>query len=305
VEIETMKRTALVLSAWLACFAALTAQKAPDVTIEKDIVYARPGDVALQLDLARPTSGKGPFPLVVCLHGGAWQIGHRAAHHRTIRLLARHGYVAATVSYRLAPKHRFPAQIEDAKAAVRYLRSRAKELNIDPTKVGALGDSAGGHLALLLGLTDPKDGLEGSGADPKLSSKVRAVVNFYGPTDLRTWKPTPAGEKMLRTGLRGKGGDDLLRDACGTADRKSATVARMSPLTYVDRRDPPVLTLQGSNDDLVPLSQAKRLHEALKKAGVAEKLVVLEGQGHGWGGKERDRTDRLMLGWFDKYLKGK
>jgi acetyl esterase/lipase len=277
---------------------------AKDVLIEKGIVYGKAGGVSLRLDLARPR-GEGPFPLVVCLHGGGWQLGDRSAHHGTIRLLARHGYVAATVGYRLAPKHRWPAQVEDAKCAVRYLRSRAKELKIDPDRVGALGDSAGGHLALLLGLTDPKDDLEGSGGHARFPSKVRAVVNYYGPTDLRSWEPTPLGDVMLKVATRGRDGDGLLKDLAGTADRKAPVIARLSPITYVDAKDSAVLTFQGTDDPLVLLSQAKALHEALKKAGVPERLEVLKGAGHGWGGKLKERTDRLMLDWFDKHLKGK
>jgi acetyl esterase/lipase len=301
-----MSRTLLAIFLCLPLGGLVRAERPADVAIEKDIVYGKSGGVELKLDLARPAKGKGPFPLVVCIHGGAWQAGHRSAHHRTMKLLARNGYVAASIGYRLAPKHRWPAQIEDCKCAVRYLRAKAKELAIDPTKVGAVGDSAGGHLSLLLGLMDAKDGLEGDGGNTKQASKVQAVVNYYGPTDLRTWAPTAAGEKALRAWTKGKkGGDDLLKDLAGTADRKAPVMAQLSPITYIDAKDAPVLTVQGTEDPLVQLSQATALHQALRKAGVPEKLEVLKGKGHGWAGEDRDRTDRLMIQWFDKYLKGK
>ena len=136
-----LRNSGLSLAAWLVLIPFSRAD-APEAAIQKDIVFGKGGDVELKLDLAQPPKG-GPFPLVVCVHGGAWQFGHRSAHHRTIRLLARHGYVAASVQYRLTPKYRFPAQIEDVKCAVRFLRANAKKYKIDPERVGALGDSAG------------------------------------------------------------------------------------------------------------------------------------------------------------------
>src|SRR5262245_12730076 len=128
------------LVAWVVLAGGVAAE-APEVAVQKDIVYGKGGDLDLKLDIAQP-KGDGPFPLVVCIHGSAWRFGHRSAHHNTIRMLARHGYVAATVQYRLTPKHRFPTQVEDVKCAVRFLRANAKKYKIDPHHVGALGDSA-------------------------------------------------------------------------------------------------------------------------------------------------------------------
>jgi dipeptidyl aminopeptidase/acylaminoacyl peptidase len=130
------------------------------------------------------------------------------------------------------------------------------------------------------------------------------VVNYFGPTDLRTWSATPQGDALLKQAVNGRDSNGLLKDLLGTSDRKAAAVAKASPITYVDAKDPPVLTFQGSADPLVPAEQARVLHEALKKAGVVEKLVLLEGAGHGWGGKEKERTDRLMLEFLDRHLKG-
>jgi len=133
-----------------------------DVVIQKDIVYGTVDGIDLKLDLARPAKGQGPFPLIVCIHGGGWQLGDKGGYINAIRAFAKRDYVAVSVNYRLAPKHKFPAQIEDVKCAVRYLRSRAEELNINAAMVGATGDSAGGYLSLMLGLLDPKDNLEGA-----------------------------------------------------------------------------------------------------------------------------------------------
>jgi acetyl esterase/lipase len=287
----------------LVLFASAVHAAPPEVTIEKNIVYGKGGDDDLKLDMARP-KGDGPFPLVVCIHGGAWQAGSRAGHLGTIKMLAENGYVAATVQYRLAPKHQFPAQVEDVKCAVRFLRASAKKYNLDPKHVAALGDSAGGHLSLMLGLMNPEDGMEGKGGNADQSSKVQAVVNYYGPAELATWAPTETGDNLLRLGLK-RDGNGILKDWLGISDRKAEVMKKASPLTYIDSKDAPVLTFQGTADPLVQPQQAKVLHEALKKAGVAEQLEILDKASHGWGGKLKEKTDKQTVEFLDKHLKGK
>jgi acetyl esterase/lipase len=283
----------------IALIASLVVAAPPE--IEKGITYGKAGGQELKLDMARPT-GKGPFPLVVCIHGGAWRIGAKEHHHVTIRLLAENGYVAATVQYRFAPKFQFPAQVDDVKGAVRFLRANAKKYDIDPKRVAALGDSAGGHLSLMLGLLDPTDRLEGEGEHRGQSSKVQAVVNYYGPTDFTTWAPTKLGDDLLKIGVM-RDGDGILTDFLGTADRKAAIMKKASPITYIDAKDPPVLTFQGTLDPLVPDQQARLLHEALKKAGVTERLEILEKASHGWGGALREKTNKITLEFLDRHLK--
>jgi acetyl esterase/lipase len=274
---------------------------ARDIPIKSWIAYAKRGDENLHMDMARP-EGAGPFPAVVCIHGGGWEIGHRVTHHRTIRLLAAHGYVAVSIDYRLAPKHKFPAQIEDAKAAVRFLRSGAADYGIDPLRIAAMGESAGGHLALLLGTLDEKDGLDGQGDGDRRSSKVAAVVNYFGPTDLTRWKIPPLVDDLLHKKF-GRRSDSLLENFLGTCDRKAPIMVQASPINYIDAGDAPVLTFHGLLDPIVPAEQAILLHEALRKAGVAEKLVTLPMASHGWGGAERERTDRLMVEFLDGRMK--
>jgi acetyl esterase/lipase len=208
----------------------------------------------------------------------------------------------ASVEYRLLPKYRWPAQIEDVKCAVRYLRAHAKELNIDPSEIGAIGDSAGGHLVLLLGLMDPKDDLEGNGGSPGLSSKVQAVVNLFGPTDLRVWRALPEGEPGMEKEF-GKNSEQLLADLVGTSDRAAPVVLQASPVNYIDKADPPILTFHGTKDPIVPFEQAKLLHSALEKAGVRQKLVPIQDAGHGWQGPQLIDTVRQGLEFFDSVLK--
>ena len=273
--------------------AAALAGQAEQIPIEQNIVYGKAAGVDLKLDLARPPAADGPFPLVICIHGGGWGAGSKVGYHGRIRELARDGYVAATVEYRFCPQFRFPAQIEDVKCAVRFLRAHAKDYKIDPTKVAALGDSAGGHLSLLLGLMDPADGLEGDGGNPEQSSKVQAVVNYYGPTDFTLtsiWNPQAAA---------------IVVNFLGTKDQSMPIVKQASPLTYVSKGDPPVLTFHGAQDTLVPVDHAKKLHEALAKAGVPEQLEIIPGGGHGFGGADGARTVKLTKEFLDHYLKGK
>ena len=271
-----------------------------DVVVIPNLTYATVGDVKLQLDLARPAQGDGPFPLLVFVHGGGWQGGNRHAFRSQMEAAARQGYVAATVSYRLTqadpktgkPAAPFPAQIHDCKAAVRWLRAHAAEYRINPDRVGAIGASAGGHLSLLLGLASPQDGLEGDLGHPEQSSRVQAVVNIFGPTDLPViYKSTPAVVGMLKA----------LCD--GTPETAAETYASASPNHWVSADDPPILTLHGDADDLVPVEQARLLDEKLKAAGVEHQLIILEGQGHGFQGEAGVRSVQATWEFLDKHLK--
>src|SRR4051812_31536977 len=163
------------------------AQKPPavpdDVAFEPGIEYANPDGQHLKLDLARPKTGDGPFPAVVCIHGGGFRAGSREGYDGLCVRLAQKGYVAVTVSYRLAPKYQFPAAVPDTKAAVRWLRTNAATYHVDPDRIGATGGSAGGHLAQFFGVTAGVKEFEGDGGHPGQSSRVACVVNVYGPSD--------------------------------------------------------------------------------------------------------------------------
>lgn len=271
----------------------------------KDIVYGKTGDVELKLDLAKPASSDGLLSAIVFIHGGGWQAGDKSGFEQPIRQFASAGYVAVSVGYRFAPEHPWPAQIEDVKCAVRYLRANAAEYGIDPDKIGAIGHSAGGHLALLLGLMDSEDGLEGDSGHPDVSSKVQAVINLCGPTDLRAWRAAPEAQEEAKK-ASGKDFEDVLRDFVGTTDREAAVITQVSPVTYIDADDPPILTFHGSEDPVVPPDQATILHDALDKAGVKyHKLVILEGADHGFA--EPVYLLRILQEgreFADKHLKG-
>jgi acetyl esterase/lipase len=276
----------------LLSVAAWAAPKVPDgVTYEPELEYGKAGEESLKLDLARPADGEGPFPAVVVIHGGAWRGGHRSAHTDLVLQLAQRGYVAATISYRFCPKHAFPAQVEDAKCAVRFLRANGEKYKIDKDRIGAVGASAGAHLAMMLGVMDKEDGLEGSGGSPEQSSKVQAVVGFFGPTDLLA-DDMPQPTRPLIKDFIG-----------GTPGEKPQEHRRASPLTYVTKGDAPILMLQGTKDPLVPHTQAFKMAEAMTAAGVPGRVEVYVGAGHGWGGKELGHSIRQTFEFLDQHLK--
>ena len=253
---------------------------AQEVAVQHDVVYGQADGIELVMDIASPANIESPVPAIVCIHGGAWQLGSKSDYGVHIKAIASAGYVVAAVEYRLAPKYKWPAQIQDVKCAVRYLRAHANELKIDPGRIAALGDSAGGHLALLLGLMDTGDGNDGGGGNPGQSSKVQAVINFSGPTNLSTWRVAPEAEPEFKS-FHGRDSDGILEDLLGTADRSSPIMAKASPLSYIDAGDPPIRTFHGSVDPIVSVDQAKQLHAALEEAGVRQQLTVIEGAGHG------------------------
>lgn len=275
----------------LSAGSSLRAEDKVEVEYKPDVTYATVDGEDLQLDLATPKGLDHPVPAVVVIHGGGWSGGKRQDMAPFAKKLAEHGYVAATISYRLAPKHRFPAQVEDVKAAVRYLRAHGDELHIDPEHVGAMGASAGGHLSLMLGTMDSGDGLEGDGGNADQSSKVQAVVNFVGPVNLIMDEYTPVQTQILTTFLG------------GPPKEKADDCRRASPLTYINKGDAPTLSFYGSDDPLIPNDQAFQIATALDDADVPGRVEILLGASHGWMGKEMERTVDATVSFFDENLK--
>jgi acetyl esterase/lipase len=280
----------------------LLAQEKPaeKIVVERDVVFGKGGNTELKLDLAMPKEGKGPFPAVVCIHGGGWKGGSYKDMSRGVGLIQRladNGFVAISCQYRLTPTGKFPDQVEDCKCAVRWLRANADRYKVDPKNIGAVGFSAGGHLVLLLGLTSPEDNLEGNGdlteAARKQSSRVQAVANFFGPTDMTTGDWDSKVQPLLTDFLGG-----LLED-------KRDNYRRASPVTYVrkDPNNPAIMTFHGTKDEIVRYKQATILDEALKKVGVTMTLVTMEGDGHGWSGDKIEKSLRQTLEFFNKELR--
>jgi acetyl esterase/lipase len=270
---------------------------------------AIPGVRPLELDLYLPAETSTPVPATVFLHGGGWRLGSRhsagpafaGADPSPFVRLARRGIAVASVDYRLSGEARWPAQLHDAKAAVRWLRLRAGELGLDGDRIAAWGDSAGGHLAALLGLT----GTGAAGADLEGEvgvlgppSAVSAVVAWYPPTDL----PALAG--------------DLGADPWAADSREAQLVgaplpavpelaAQASPASHVRPDAPPFLLLHGRNDHLVPCAQSERFRRLLATAGTEVEFDVYDGADHMWLGSP-DAADRALertIDFLDRHLK--
>jgi acetyl esterase/lipase len=269
--------------------------KVPDsVVFETGIEFANPDDQHLKLDMARPKSGDGPFPAVVCIHGGGFRAGSRQSYDSLCIRLAQEGYVAVTVSYRLAPKYPFPAAIHDVKEAVRWLRGNAKKYNVDPNRIGVMGGSAGGHLAQFLGVTKDVKMFEGSGGHQDQSSRVQCVVNYYGPSDFtKSYGKSVDAAQVLALFL----GGDLKQE------RHKHIVA--SPLYWVTPRAAPTLCIHGTKDPYVAHEQAVWLVDRLKAADVEAELLTMEGAGHGFRGADAEKAEKAMLAFFAKHLKKK
>jgi len=268
------------------------APKVPDgVVFEADVEYANPDGQHLQLDLARPKEGDGPFPAVVCIHGGGFRAGTRQGYDGLCLRLAERGYVAVTVSYRLAPKYRFPAAVHDVKAAVRWLRANAKKFKIDPERIGATGGSAGGHLAQFLAVTADVKQFEGDGGNADQSSRVACVVNYYGPSDFtKSYGKSVDAAEVLPLWLG------------GNLEKERHQHILASPLSWVTPNAAPTLCIHGTEDKYVAHEQAVWLIDKLKAADVEAELLTLQGAGHGFKGKDAEQAEKAMFAFLDKHL---
>ena len=247
------------------------------VAVEPDrpgLEYATVGNAPLLLDFYKPSDRKEGAPLVVWVHGGAWRSGSRRQ-VPVLGLLDR-GFALASVDYRLSSQAPFPAQVHDIKAAIRFLRSKSEDLGIDSNQIMIAGASAGGHLAALVGLTKGEPRLEGEVGDHlHASSQVSAIVSFYGASNLETIldQSTPNGLGIRIPALQ------LLLRAQPSQDPELAKLA--SPVTHVDREDPPLLLIHGDQDFQMPINQSHELQGAYEAVGNAAEFVVVHGGGHG------------------------
>jgi len=251
---------------------------------------ALPGARPLELDLYLPA--QRPAPVVVFVHGGGWRLGSRhsagPAYPATtaFEAVARAGIAVASVDHRLSGEALWPAQLHDVKAAVRWLRARAGELGVDPGRVHAWGESAGGHLAALLGLTAGDPGLEGDVGVTGPSSAVAAVAAWYPPTDL----PALPGDLGTDPAAADSREAQLLgAPVAAVPDR----AAQASPVAHVSPGAPPFLLLHGRADRLIPCVQSERLRDALQDAGVPVGLTTYDGADHMWLGSPEAAEDAL------------
>jgi acetyl esterase/lipase len=233
------------------------------------------------LDLYLPV-GAGPFPVIVYIHGGGWRQGDESEFAELWRAEAKRGYAVASVRYRLTPAGQWPNNIHDVKAAVRWLKANASKYQLDANRFAAWGASAGGHLAAVLATSHGVAALEGDLGNPSESSRVQALVDWYGPTDFLRMDEQAAdiGCQGSNHGAGNSPESQLLGCRIGDCPQK---VAEANPISYVDASDPPALLMHGSKDCVVPPGQSELLHRALTEKNVPSTYELLPGLAHNWG----------------------
>lgn len=242
-------RGIIVSAALFAILPAWLTAAEPAYEVIRNVTYVERDSGPLRADVYRPT-GKGPFPAVLVIHGGAWMSGNKNQLTSIAERLAESGYTAVAIAYRLAPRHKNPAQIDDCRAALQWMKKNAKEYKIDPARLGAWGYSAGAHLSTLLAMT---------GTD------LKAVVAGGTPTDFR---PMPLDARYLTYWFG------------GTRREMPEVYKAASPAAFVSEKSPPVFFYHGDNDTLVPFAGPKAMAALLKEAKVEAVIHTVSGAGH-------------------------
>jgi len=267
----------------------------PAAQIVHNVVYAEYGQRRLLLDLYLPPD-RDPavsLPAVIAVRGGAWREGDKEFFGYIAGQLAMQGFVSASIQYRTAKEAKFPAAVQDVKAAVRWMRAHAAEYGVNPDAIGAIGGSAGAHLVAMLATTAGTKALEGDGGNPSVSSDVQAVVAMGGGYDLR-FKDAVVPEVI--EAVRGFIGEPF-----------DANVAAASPLTHVSRRSAPLLLLHSPNDPLAPYQQAVDMEQRYRREGASATLVPIDAPMHGFWGSPRyfPETSKRFVEFFRKTLKAR
>ncbi len=243
------------------------------VTVQKSVVVGKAGDRDLLGDLYLPTVAAGLRPAIVVVHGGGWRKGRPESVRGFGKLLGQAGFVCLLADYRLTGEACWPAQIEDVKCAIRFLRANSSALGVDPDRIGIVGDSAGGHLALMAAVPST---FEGSGGHAAYSSAVAAVGSMYGPTRIR-FDP----ERANHVALMGEQANEEDYDGA-------------SPITYDLNNFPPCLLLHGVEDEAVPVSNSVDFHDRLTRLGRPVDLHLFPGLGHAFDRKTAEEGARMV-----------
>ena len=254
------------------CAVASQAAELANASVVRDLEFAKAGDVSLKLDLHLP-AGQMRAPLIVWVHGGAWRSGSKK--DMPLGKLIRDGYAVASVDYRLSTQAKFPAQIHDLKAAIRFLRGHGSEWRLPTKRILIAGDSAGGHLAALVGVSNGNAELEGDLGSDRRQSDVQGIISFYGGANLTTilQQSTPHGLSVRVPAL------ELLLG--GQPEAEPALARLASPVYHVDKSDPPLLLLHGDQDPQMPVNQALELVGAYQKVKAPVQLEIVPGAAHG------------------------
>ena len=266
----------------------------------RDVTYAVvAGFRPMMLDLTLP-KGQGPFPLVVFIHGGAWFVGHPTISNPKYRKLDHHnklldaGFAVARIAYRFSSEGQFPMQLHDCKAAVRFLRQHAASFSVDPNRFAAMGDSAGGHLAALVGVTNNNSSMEGTVGKPEHSSAVQAVVDWFGPVNFLTMESDARAMNVNWPSHDAADAPEALLVGGPVQERREEVLAA-SPLTYISKDAPPFFIQHGTKDRMVPFAQSQALADKLEASGCDVTLRAIEGADHCfWGVGEDGIVDDVI-----------
>jgi acetyl esterase/lipase len=283
--------TAAVLTLSTPSTPAQLPPKVPDgVKALRDLEYVPGGHERQKLDLYLPEKTDERLPVIVWVHGGAWRVGSK--NFCQALPFAAKGFAVASINYRYSQQAVFPAQIEDCKAAIRWLRANAGKYNLDPDHIGVWGSSSGGHLVSLLGTSGHVKELEGKGGNLDQSSKVQCVVDWYGHSDLRSVTGPEKDAKHPVGQLLG-----------GPPSKNKDLAALASPVVHITKDCPPFLIMHGDKDFSVPFPQSVMLTDALKKANVPVTFIRVEGAGHGGKEFQTPEHQRQIEEFFIRYLK--
>lgn len=260
-----------------------------DITEFKNVEYKNVDGTSLTLNVYVPKSVKKATPCLVFIHGGGWSKGKKEDYLLYNLAFAKRGYITATVQYRLVPKAKFPGPVEDVTSAIRFLKTHAADYNIDANKIAAVGGSAGGHLAMMVGYADNDDFLA-TGEESLPSSRVQAVINFYGVVDCTTETAIAAHQVKKFIGKKYKEDPEPYKNA--------------SPISHLTADDPPTLTFHGTIDELVPIRQADMLHAKLNELGIVNYCDRVEGWPHSMDvtAPINERCQYIMAKFLEKHL---
>ena len=299
---STMLALAVLLAESTGAAAQMGKSNLPEGTkVHRNMSYVKDGHERNKLDLYLPDKADGPLPVIVWIHGGAWSGGSKDNPGQAVAFVKK-GYAVASINYRLSQHSTFPAQIEDCKAAVRWLRTNAKTYQLDPDHIGVWGASAGGHLAALLGASGGVKELEGEGGNAEQSSRVQAVVDFFGPTDFLQMDAHAVKGAFLKHDPANSPESRLIG---GPIQENVEKVKRANPIEYVKKDAPPFFIAHGEQDPLVPCHQSELLDAALKRAKVEVTFQKVSKAGHDGREFNTDKMQTAIQEFFDKHLKAK
>ena len=275
----------------------LQAQEKPSFTRTEDVIYARKFGTALTLDVLQPVKPNGAG--IIAVMSGGWFSSHDSIQAGNFALYLERGYTIFAVVHGSQPRFIIPEATQDMHRAVRFIRHHAARYNIDPNKLGVTGGSAGGHLSLTLGTQGSPGKPDAKDPIDRESSAVQAVACFFPPPDFLNYGQ--AGENAVGVGVL-KNFKPAFGSRADTADERQKYGREISPIYFITSNLPPTLIIHGDADTLVPMQQAESFVKKAQDAGAKAKLIVKEGEAHGWRGMEKDATQ--LADWFDEHLRG-